>query len=534
MWVFDLERRAIVWANRAGQELWGADSLESLLAKDYTDMSETAVTRNLAVMAEHRRGRTTRAQWTLYPAGVPVTVEAHASGIELAAGRQAILYEAQALPQDLDAGALRGVEALQHTSVRIALHRLDGSVLLRNPAAVRAFGAVADAPADALEAMFVEPEDARELRRIALGGEEFSAEVRLHTRIGTRWHGLDARVVPDPVSGQRLIQLNARDIEQLKETEAALLAARDVAEQASLAKGRFLATMSHEIRTPLNGGALAVDRDLALSARIAADVPERVRGDAGRLRQVLTNLVGNAVKFTASGSVEVHVEADEVTPERIVLRIAVVDTGVGIPAAAREHLFEPFSQADGSVTRRIGGTGLGLALCRRLTETMGEALQVESTLGEGSRFWFGVHLGPAAPTRRQPTSPRVPTVHGSGRRLLLVDDNPVNLLVGTGILERMGFVVDTASNGQDALGAIHSDHVAVLMDIEMPVMDGLTATAELRRAGRAGGPTRPIIAMTAHGMSGDRDRFLAAGMDDYVPKPFRITELCAVLAAWLS
>jgi signal transduction histidine kinase/DNA-binding response OmpR family regulator len=400
--------------------------------------------------------------------------------------------------------------------------------------------------------------------------------------------------------------------------------------------------------------ARAHERGLELAARVADDVPAAVHGDDGRLRQVLMNLVGNAVKFTHEGEVVVNV-----TTAADALRFEVNDTGIGIDAELAGSLFESFAQADGSTTRRYGGTGLGLAISRQLVEMMGGRIGVDSRPGEGSTFWFEVALHAALRAPDQPTrdlqgldvlivddnatnreilerrlgswrmrtetavdgaaglariraraaegrpfdlvlldhhmpgldgigvaraigggGPKVillssagrtrggPGVHATlpkpvresrlydaiatamagagpaakpapepqpahdGARILLAEDNPTNQAVAIHILRRRGYRVDVAAHGAEAVAAVRREsYAAVLMDCQMPVLDGYAATAEIRRLEGASRHT-PIIAMTAHAMEGDRERCLAAGMDDYVSKPLDAAALDAVLQRW--
>jgi len=277
-------------------------------------------------------------------------------------------------------------------------------------------------------------------------------------------------------------------------------------------------------------------KGLALELDISSKLPRWVRGDPIRLRQILTNLTGNAVKFTDKGRIAVRVAP--IDAERV--RFEVIDTGIGIDPATRASLFHPFTQADASTTRRFGGTGLGLAISRQLVDLMGGSFDYNSQPGKGSTFWFEIPLTPTAPPELAPT-PGPPAAEAIGTearagaapfgvRVLLVEDSSVNQLVARVMLERLGYRVDVSSNGAEAVDAVQTTRYdAVLMDCLMPVMDGYEATARIRRLA---GPSRgtPIIAVTASAMSGDREKCLLAGMDDYVSKPLDPTELAAALA----
>jgi len=274
-------------------------------------------------------------------------------------------------------------------------------------------------------------------------------------------------------------------------------------------------------------------KGLEVSTVVEPGVPAAVRGDPGRVRQVLLNLLSNAVKFTDAGRVMVHVEA-RTAEDEVSMRFEVSDTGIGIAPDDQARLFESFSQADASTTRRYGGTGLGLAISKQLVELMGGSMGVESELGRGTTFWFTVRLArAAAPLPLASDSGAEAAEPGSvGTRVLVVEDNVVNQQVAVGMLERLGYVVDVASNGRQALEAVATrQYGAVLMDCQMPEMDGYEATAEIRRR-EAGESHVPIIAMTASAMSGDEERALAAGMDSYVTKPVKLGELTKVLNQW--
>ena len=273
---------------------------------------------------------------------------------------------------------------------------------------------------------------------------------------------------------------------------------------------------------------------------IESSVPAAVRGDPVRLRQVLVNLAGNAIKFTESGEVAVRVRAVDAGGQ---LRFEVTDTGIGISQDAQAQIFSAFSQADSFTTRKYGGTGLGLAICRQLIGLMGGEIGVQSTLNRGSTFWFEVRLEPAADPAAtftaasslwSPDTGQDEVAPGAGPLILLVEDNAVNREVAVGMLENLGYRTESAANGMLALEAVsEASYAAVLMDCQMHVMDGLTATAEIRRReARTGGPRVAIIALTANAMEGNRDRCLAAGMDDFLSKPFTQLALATALEKW--
>jgi CheY-like chemotaxis protein len=278
----------------------------------------------------------------------------------------------------------------------------------------------------------------------------------------------------------------------------------------------------------------ANDKGLTLTLNVARGVPVWVRGDSVRLRQVLINLLGNAVKFTERGGVDFTVGQ---TPSGH-LRFEVRDTGIGIDPSSRARLLEPFTQADASTTRRFGGTGLGLAICRQLVELMGGSLEFASEPGTGTTFWFEVALPAASDaagaagnirTTEEDGSDRTATGLAENSRILLVDDAEINREVGRGLLESLGYQVEVASSGSEAIEAVrHSRYAAIVMDCLMPDMDGYEATRRIR-AHEGPGRHTPIVALTAAAMAGDRERCLAAGMDDYVSKPLDLDLLNAAL-----
>jgi signal transduction histidine kinase/ActR/RegA family two-component response regulator len=263
----------------------------------------------------------------------------------------------------------------------------------------------------------------------------------------------------------------------------------------------------------------------------AEDIPDAVVGDPTRLRQILFNLIGNAIKFTEAGEIRVGL-AHRVEPDgAITLDLTVRDTGIGIPPEAQARLFDRFTQADSSTARRYGGTGLGLAISKQLVELMGGSIGVESEPGRGSLFWFSITCAPALAAGPEPDTGgaacTVPPDHPS--RILVVEDNAVNQILVTQLLGRFGHEVDLAATGAEALEALKlRDYDLVLMDIFMPGMDGVTTTRMIRRMTSAAARI-PIVALTANAMPGDRETYLAAGMTDYVSKPIDPTALFAAI-----
>ena len=276
-------------------------------------------------------------------------------------------------------------------------------------------------------------------------------------------------------------------------------------------------------------------KGIELTSFIEPQVPNHLRGDAGRLRQVLMNLLDNAVKFTKQGEVSLRVSAENVTETEAVLRFRVRDTGIGISLEEQGRLFEPFVQGDDSVTRKYGGTGLGLVIARQLVERMGGHIGLESVPGEGSTFSFTVrftrqkNVMAAKELKLGPVATVLSEQPARLGRILVAEDNAINQLVALAQLRKLGFAADAVANGIAALEALDRiAYDAVLMDCQMPELDGYAATAEIRF--REGGSKHTqIIAMTAHAMQGDREKCLAAGMDDYVTKPMRVEELRAAL-----
>ena len=313
---------------------------------------------------------------------------------------------------------------------------------------------------------------------------------------------------------------------------------------------------------------LAEEKGLKLAYEVSASVPDRVVGDPARLRQILVNLLGNAIKFTVKGKVSLYVGTDVSDDESVLLHFVIADTGIGIPRVMHKIIFEAFVQADGATTRRFGGTGLGLAISTHLVEKMGGRIWVESEEGSGSRFHFTARLGrvqaaewlgpaaessPVLVTKPLQQSGWRQTIMGAsgaqsrdtdnlhpaaqrlvetrkGIRILVAEDNPVNRLLAVRLLEKQGHKVQTAADGLEALREVEKqDFELVLMDVQMPEMDGVEATKAIRQREKQTRKHVSIVAVTAHAMAADREICLAAGMDGYISKPINKEELLSTI-----
>ncbi|MFN8466470.1 MAG: ATP-binding protein [Caldilineaceae bacterium] len=349
--------------------------------------------------------------------------------------------------------------------------------------------------------------------------------------------------------------------------DALLTIINDILDLSKIEAGRVeLQAENFSLRTVVNDvvdllAITAYTKRLRLTGHIAPDVPTYCRGDAARLRQVLLNLAGNALKFTEQGEVSLTVRASPAPGGTAgaakLVRFEVRDTGIGIPHEQIDRLFTPFTQVDGSYTRKYGGTGLGLAISRRLVELMSGEIGVESEAGRGSLFWFTVPLlaVPAgiwepkpqidprfqadtlgtfnSNTSIQEKSSAVPAADSSDQAILLAEDNVVNQKVILRQLQKLGYAAKIVTNGREAVDeALRCHYSVILMDCQMPELDGFEATRLIRTAETGANYHTPIIAMTANAMQGDREACLAAGMDDYLSKPLRVHELQAMLERW--
>jgi CheY-like chemotaxis protein len=318
----------------------------------------------------------------------------------------------------------------------------------------------------------------------------------------------------------------------------------DVLDVSKIESGHLaLETVAFDLREVLDDAVAmflqpALAKGLALSSHFTP--PQRapqLRGDPLRLRQVLVNLIGNAVKFTTRGSVVVRVDLVDNGAGWAQVHLGVEDTGIGIAPEAHDRVFDAFSQADNSTTRRFGGTGLGLAICKRIVTGMGGNIRLESAPGHGSHFCVDLRLPTVRPTD-PPESPAAPPAKPAPAQLnghvLLVEDNPVNQSVAATMLKRLGLQYHLADHGAMAVDAVRAQRFdLVLMDCQMPVMDGYVATAEIRQLPDGRGARLPIVALTANAAPGEAEKCLAAGMDAYLAKPITLSALQALLSRWL-
>ncbi|MBA4010592.1 MAG: hybrid sensor histidine kinase/response regulator [Phenylobacterium sp.] len=384
---------------------------------------------------------------------------------------------------------------------------------------------------------------ARALRANALALEKAQAEAQEASRAKSAFLAMMSHELRTPMNGvlgmahalaaTKLSRQQADYLDMIVQSGDGLMAIlNDILDLSKIEAGKLnLESVGFDLekmgrQTFLLWSETARQKGLELSLDIDGDAPTWLVGDPVRVRQILLNLISNALKFTQQGSVAVRIAA--LAPQGI--EIVVTDTGVGMRRDQQEKLFQAFSQAEVSTTRRYGGTGLGLSICRQLAEMMGGSITVESEPGSGSTFRVALPLpAGAAPLAAQATPE---TVSLEGRQVLVVDDNKVNQAVARAILEAAGAVVSVADDGVEGLEALSASHIdLVLMDVHMPRMDGIEALRRIR-AGEAGPRNIPVLALTADAMSDECERLVALGFDDVHPKPIQPAELMFTVAEW--
>ena len=279
----------------------------------------------------------------------------------------------------------------------------------------------------------------------------------------------------------------------------------------------------------------AGEKNLKLIAEITPEVPDFLIGDPSRIGQILLNLIGNAIKFSFNGDVLIRVEVlERIADQYIKLKFIVKDFGIGVDDEVKSKLFQPFTQADGSTARKFGGTGLGLSISKRLTELMGGEIGLESELNQGSTFWFTVKLKIAAKAIVKKMGEDTEEVSSHSEKILVVDDNSINLLLTVTHLKRFGYTADSAENGKEALETFsRTPYDLIFMDCQMPEMDGYEATRRIRNMEGQGSKRVPIIALTANVLEEDYERCVQCGMDDYITKPLKKLKLKEIILKWL-
>jgi signal transduction histidine kinase/CheY-like chemotaxis protein len=430
----------------------------------------------------------------------------------------------------------------------------------------------------------------RMFEEVAVLGNDFSTETQQYTKGGLRWKAIKVRRTKDPVTMNPVILYSARDITDLieakKEADAAnmqksefiavmaheirtplhqvvgfiellgmtklnkeqagfvrllqgaamslMAVINDLLDYTKLEAGKMdIEHIAFEVRAVIEGSLAAMEckaeeKGIRLESNVAHAIPVTLKGDPNRLRQILLNLLNNAVKFTAHGSVGVTVirKADNAFGQAV-LRFSVKDTGVGISSDHQKIIFAKYCQADASVARNHGGTGLGLSICERLSEAMGGCMGVESEVGKGSTFWLEVPMEYPSKTVEEAKSPDVKaeaSLSLSGIQVLVAEDNKVNQKVVSAMLRRLGIVVTVVENGQEAVDHLEGRNKfydIVLMDVQMPVKDGIEATKEIRSRGWKS----PVIGLTASYQSSKLDYYLDVGMNDCISKPVRFDDL---------
>jgi signal transduction histidine kinase/CheY-like chemotaxis protein len=603
VFVFDVEKCAMFWSNKAGLQHWNAESLDELLARNFAeDLSEATSRRLQDLLIRLRRGEIIKEQWTMYPAGKPATIKTIASPIRIDGGRCAGLVEGE-LPgsHEIDHSSTRGIEMLRHLPLAVCQFDINGNLVYQNPEAANEFGTPELGETGTFLTRFVDKGTGKLVLEKVQSGSDYNIEAEQYTQKSSKWFNVSVRRGRDPVSADNIILYSARDISEVKQ-------ARKEAVDANL-KSEFMAVMAHEIRTPLHqivgytdllgltdlspeqleqvsmisnstgllmaiindlldyskleNGKLQVEnicfatisvlkscvaavendvlaKGLTLCSELSDDIPSELIGDPNRLRQILLNLFQNAIKFTAIGSITLTVKRIRDESNTVYLSFEVEDTGFGIAQSRKEAIFEKYQQADSSIARNYGGTGLGLAICKSLSEIMGGSISVKSALGVGTTFTVELPFEKPLQSLKKRDLKESSLQEIAEKRLrlscrdkmakpvykiLVAEDNKVSQKMMKSMLQRMGHEVKIVENGQGVLDELKtSDFDLILMDIQMPVMDGVTATRHIRRL-RGKKALLPVIGLTASYLHSDLEYYKGIGMNSCMGKPVRIENL---------
>ncbi|CAB9507189.1 Peroxide stress-activated histidine kinase mak2 [Seminavis robusta] len=617
VWIFDVERKCMFWANKAALEIWKADSLTELLERDFaSDMSEETNTRMLDHLEQMKRGKVMTEQWTYYPkGGRPKTLQVSGSVIWIqhnndidndSRGRAAVLAEAE-LPDHagFHDSTAREVELLRHVPMAVCQFKMNGDSIFRNPEDLRVFGVDKGHDDDddnnekksktGLLDRFVDPSVATTMLEKLQDGKDYRVAAKHYVADDgpPLWFAISCRKSKDPVTSDDSILYSARDITEV-------MKAREDTKKANL-KSEFMSVIAHEIRTPLHQivgytdlleltnlaekqveavrmiqrsldnlmsilndlldynkyecghtelekihfslrGLLrgcvtsiqteAVAKGIDLRLDLVENLPFKVIGDPNKLRQILLNLLQNAVKFTDQGHVilSASTRSSINTPDNHhqVIRFEVTDTGIGIPRTHQTMIFEKYAKVNLNNAINYNGTGLGLAICASLAQAMGGKIGVDSEMGKGSTFYMEIPLElstteEASAVKKDQMAAEELSPDES-LRVLVVEDNKVNQKLVVRMLGKLGHSSVVAENGQVALDKLQSAQAdLVLMDIQMPVMDGLEATREIRK-------TRtkfalPIVGLSASFQNADLETYLDIGMNQCLSKPVRLETL---------